>query len=110
MVIPFWMNTLMLIDEKVLVVTLKLTIWLGNGYTSTLKSWLGTSALAFTKQIATSPLYTTSDTHNDIGTPRRELAVANHVHRVWVVDQEGLLVGVVSLTDVIRVIRQSMLS
>ena len=90
-----------------------------------MKSWLGISALAFTKQIATSPLYTTSDTQNDIATPKRELvtcyaestlsevidkAVANHVHRVWVVDQEGLLVGVVSLTDVIRVIRQSMLA
>ncbi|GAU27806.1 hypothetical protein TSUD_113850 [Trifolium subterraneum] len=94
-------------------------------YINTLKSWLGISALAFTEQIATSPLYTTSETHNDISRSRRELitcyaestlseiidkAVAKHVHRIWVVDQEGLLVGVVSLTDVIRVIRQSVLS
>jgi CBS-domain-containing membrane protein len=95
-------------------------------YINTLKSWLGISALAFTEQIATSPLYTASETQNDISSSsRRELvtcyaestlsevidkAVAKHVHRIWVVDQEGLLVGVVSLTDVIRVIRQSMLS
>ncbi|XP_058774096.1 SNF1-related protein kinase regulatory subunit gamma-like PV42a isoform X2 [Vicia villosa] len=94
-------------------------------YIHTLKSWLGISALAFTEQIATSPLYTASDTPNDIGNSTRELvtcyadstlsevidkAVAKHVHRVWVVDQEGLLIGVVSLSDVIRVIRQSMLT
>ncbi|WJX70054.1 SNF1-related protein kinase regulatory subunit gamma-like PV42a [Trifolium repens] len=95
-------------------------------YINTLKSWLGISALAFTEQIATSPLYTASETQNDISSSsRRELvtcyaestlsevidkAVAKHVHRIWVVDQGGLLVGVVSLTDVIRVIRQSMLS
>ncbi|XP_057450553.1 SNF1-related protein kinase regulatory subunit gamma-like PV42a [Lotus japonicus] len=93
-------------------------------YLATLKSWLGISALAFTEEIATSPLFTASDTQNT-GTSKRELvtchaesplsevidkALTNHVHRVWVVDQEGLLMGVVSLTDVIRVMRQSMLS
>ncbi|XP_059299669.1 SNF1-related protein kinase regulatory subunit gamma-like PV42a [Lycium ferocissimum] len=31
--------------------------------------------------------------------------VSDHVHRVWVVDEQGLLEGVVSLTDMIRVIR-----
>ncbi|XP_076892796.1 SNF1-related protein kinase regulatory subunit gamma-like PV42a [Bidens hawaiensis] len=35
--------------------------------------------------------------------------VANHVHRVWVVDRNGLLEGLVSLTDIIRVIRSSLL-
>lgn len=93
-------------------------------YLATLKSWLGISALAFTEEVATSPLFTASDTEIS-GTSRRELvtchaesplyevidkAVTKHVHRVWVVDQEGLLVGVVSLTDVIRVIRHSLLS
>ncbi|XP_009786045.1 SNF1-related protein kinase regulatory subunit gamma-like PV42a [Nicotiana tabacum] len=34
-----------------------------------------------------------------------EKAVSNHVHRVWVVDEQGLLEGVASLTDMIRVIR-----
>ncbi|KAK7261939.1 hypothetical protein RIF29_28263 [Crotalaria pallida] len=90
-------------------------------YLATLKSWLGISALAFTEEVATSPLFTASDDNRS----RRELvtcnaespiyevidkAVTKHVHRVWVVDQEGLLVGVVSLTDVIRVIRHSLLS
>nr|AAA91175.1 Pv42p [Phaseolus vulgaris] len=91
---------------------------------SSLKSWLGISALAFTEEVRSSPLYSESDMQNR-GSSRRELvtcyaesplseviekAVTSHVHRVWVVDQEGLLVGVVSLTDVIRVIRHSLLS
>ncbi|KAF1882735.1 hypothetical protein Lal_00002916 [Lupinus albus] len=87
-------------------------------YLTTLKSWLGISALAFTEEVATSPLFTASDTERS-DTCRRELVtcyaespiydvidkvVTKHVHRVWVVDHEGLLVGVVSLTDIIRVI------
>ncbi|KAK6153747.1 hypothetical protein DH2020_013386 [Rehmannia glutinosa] len=32
-------------------------------------------------------------------------AINSHVHRVWVVDGRGLLAGLVSLTDIIRVIR-----
>lgn len=36
-------------------------------------------------------------------------AVDGHVHRVWVVDQHGLLVGIVSLTDILRVLRSSSL-
>lgn len=35
---------------------------------------------------------------------------AKHVHRVWVVDSQGSLVGLVSLTDIIRVLRASLLS
>ncbi|KQJ93420.1 hypothetical protein BRADI_3g04490v3 [Brachypodium distachyon] len=39
-----------------------------------------------------------------------EKAVENHVHRLWVVDEEeGLLRGVVSLTDVLRVVREAAL-
>lgn len=34
-----------------------------------------------------------------------EKVVSDNVHRVWVVDEQGLLEGVVSLTDMIRVIR-----
>ncbi|KAJ8560036.1 hypothetical protein K7X08_004094 [Anisodus acutangulus] len=34
-----------------------------------------------------------------------EKVVSDHVHRIWVVDEQGLLEGVVSLTDMIRVIR-----
>ncbi|KAL2458768.1 SNF1-related protein kinase regulatory subunit gamma-like PV42a [Forsythia ovata] len=37
-------------------------------------------------------------------------AINNHVHRVWVTDEQGLLVGLVSLTDMTRVIRSWMLS
>ncbi|PKA52657.1 SNF1-related protein kinase regulatory subunit gamma-like PV42a [Apostasia shenzhenica] len=33
-------------------------------------------------------------------------AVMAHVHRVWVVDRQGLLMGLVSLTDILRVIRE----
>ncbi|XP_028779145.1 SNF1-related protein kinase regulatory subunit gamma-like PV42a [Neltuma alba] len=87
----------------------------------TLRFWLGKSALRFTEQMASSetPQQETSSTS------RRELvtctaetalsevidkAVMRHVHRIWVVDQEGLLVGVVSLSDIIRVIRTCLLS
>ncbi|KAF7013842.1 hypothetical protein CFC21_027893 [Triticum aestivum] len=42
-----------------------------------------------------------------------EKAAASHVHRLWVVDgegeEEGLLRGVVSLTDVLRVVREAAL-
>ncbi|KAG8379819.1 hypothetical protein BUALT_Bualt07G0129100 [Buddleja alternifolia] len=39
-----------------------------------------------------------------------EKAVNNHVHRAWVVDGLGLLEGLISLTDIIRVTRVWMLS
>lgn len=39
-----------------------------------------------------------------------EKAVDRHVHRVWVVDRAGLLIGLVSLTDMIRVIRAALIS
>ncbi|XP_072996317.1 SNF1-related protein kinase regulatory subunit gamma-like PV42a [Typha latifolia] len=38
-----------------------------------------------------------------------EKAVANHVHRVWVVDHQGLILGLIALTDILRVIRESAL-
>ncbi|RRT63291.1 hypothetical protein B296_00020245 [Ensete ventricosum] len=38
-----------------------------------------------------------------------ESAVSNHVHRLWVVDGEGLLQGVVSLADMLRVVRDAVL-
>jgi hypothetical protein len=34
-----------------------------------------------------------------------EAAATRHVHRLWAVDGEGLLRGVVSLTDVLRAVR-----
>lgn len=31
--------------------------------------------------------------------------IANRVHRIWVIDDQGLLVGVVSLSDILKVAR-----
>ncbi|KAK4267563.1 hypothetical protein QN277_024329 [Acacia crassicarpa] len=90
----------------------------------TLRFWLGKSALKFT-EINQESSSTTTTTTGSSSSSRRELvtcnaetplsevvdkAVTRHVHRVWVVDQEGLLVGVVSLSDIIRVIRTCLLS
>ncbi|TVU32659.1 hypothetical protein EJB05_24400, partial [Eragrostis curvula] len=36
-----------------------------------------------------------------------EAAASRHVHRLWVVDEEGMLAGVVSLTDLLRVVREA---
>lgn len=33
-----------------------------------------------------------------------------HVHRIWVVDQEGLLIGLVSLTDILRAIHSKIVA
>jgi hypothetical protein len=38
-----------------------------------------------------------------------EAAASRHVHQLWVVDEEGLLGGVVSLTDLLRVVREAAL-
>jgi CBS domain-containing protein len=37
-----------------------------------------------------------------------EKVVTRGVHRVWVMDQQGLLQGVVSLTDIIRSLRSTL--
>ncbi|KAK2999369.1 hypothetical protein RJ639_024223 [Escallonia herrerae] len=90
-----------------------------------LKSWLPVSVLEFTEKLSVSPAELAAAL--DVGaaaTPSRELVtcradsflrevvdkvVTKHVHRVWVVDQLSLLVGLVSLTDIIRVTRLSLL-
>nr|XP_004305507.2 PREDICTED: SNF1-related protein kinase regulatory subunit gamma-like PV42a [Fragaria vesca subsp. vesca] len=89
---------------------------------STLKTWLSVSALEFTETIAANPLLSSNP---NAGESVRELVacgvdstlaevvdkvVTKHVHRVWVVDQQGLLMGLISLTDVIRVIRHGVMS
>lgn len=38
-----------------------------------------------------------------------EKVVENHVHRVWVVDEQSLLLGLVSLTDILHAVRESAL-
>ncbi|KAK9281846.1 hypothetical protein L1049_004752 [Liquidambar formosana] len=85
-----------------------------------LQSWLPLSVLDFTQKGSTRHAAA-----SELGISPRELvtcnaesslaqaidkAVTTHVHRVWVVDQQGLLIGLVSLTDMIRVIRVSLLS
>ncbi|XP_062089872.1 SNF1-related protein kinase regulatory subunit gamma-like PV42a [Humulus lupulus] len=90
---------------------------------SALQTWLPLSALEFTEAISTSPLF--ADHQSNAEPQKRELvacgtestlaqvidkAVTNYVHRVWVVDSHGLLLGLVSLTDIIRVLRLSLLS
>ncbi|KAI4325248.1 hypothetical protein MLD38_030662 [Melastoma candidum] len=90
---------------------------------STLKTWLPISALDFTEKISKSPLYPPSGegprprepvtcTDESSLAEVMERAMAKHVHRVWVVedDDQGLLDGVVSLTDMIRVVRVAVLS
>lgn len=89
---------------------------------STLKTWLSVSALEFTETIAANPLLSSNP---NAGESVRELVacgvdstlaevvdkvVTKHVHRIWVVDQQGLLMGLISLTDVIRVIRHAVMS
>ncbi|CAK7356939.1 unnamed protein product [Dovyalis caffra] len=87
-----------------------------------LQTWLPLSALEFTESVLSSPIYAAPDASNI--SPRElvtchpesslaeviDKAVTKHVHRVWVVDQQGFLVGLVSLTDVIRVMRDLILS
>ncbi|KAF3450893.1 hypothetical protein FNV43_RR06982 [Rhamnella rubrinervis] len=90
---------------------------------ATLQSWLPVSALDFTETISCSPVNAASNIA--AGTPARVLVcceaeaslgevidkvVTKHVHRVWVVDSQYSLVGLVSLSDVIRVSRASLLS
>ncbi|KAM6602283.1 hypothetical protein CsatA_021892 [Cannabis sativa] len=89
---------------------------------SSMQTWLPLTALEFTEAISTSPLF---QSNNSAEPPKREIvacgiestlaqviekAVTNYVHRVWVVDSNGLLRGLVSLTDIIRVLRLSLLS
>ena len=85
---------------------------------ATLQSWLPLSALDFTECLSKRPQNASSDSPRELVTCLAESslaevidkAVTNHVHRVWVVDQQGLLVGLVSLTDMIRVLRLSLIS
>ncbi|XP_059643469.1 SNF1-related protein kinase regulatory subunit gamma-like PV42a isoform X4 [Cornus florida] len=87
-----------------------------------LQSGLPQSVLEFTEKLSANPLCSGSDQQ---GNSPKELvtcftgswlgevidkAVSKHVHRVWVVDEQGLLVGIVSLTDMIRMIRVSIIS
>ncbi|KAI8529446.1 hypothetical protein RHMOL_Rhmol12G0225400 [Rhododendron molle] len=90
---------------------------------SQMQTWLQSSVPDFTDKLSTIPSHRASEKQQ--GTSSRELvtchaestlaevidkAVTKHVHRVWVMDQRCSLDGLVSLTDMIRVIRVSLLS
>ncbi|CAK9185636.1 unnamed protein product [Ilex paraguariensis] len=88
---------------------------------SQLQFWLPLSVLDFKEKHSTSPLPAASDTavsSRELVTCHAESCLAEaiekaltkHVHRIWVIDHLGHLVGVVALTDIIRVMRVSLLS
>jgi CBS domain-containing protein len=94
---------------------------LRGSHLSTLQTWLPLTALEFTQEISNSPLFSS----NVAETSPRQLVtcrldstldeimnnvIIKHVHRVWAVDEQGTLLGLVSLTDVISVIRAALLS
>ncbi|KAM7253886.1 hypothetical protein ACFE04_031568 [Oxalis oulophora] len=95
---------------------------LRGSHLSTLQTWLPLSALEFTCKVSTSPLFSPSNATET--SPKRELVtcrpdstldevmdkvISCHVHRVWAVDEHGSLLGLVSLTDIISVIRAGLL-
>ncbi len=72
-----------------------------------------------TELVSTSPVYNASNVSErelvvcHLESPLAEVmdkAVTKHVQRVWVVDGQGFLVGIVSLTDTIRVIKATLIS
>lgn len=87
---------------------------------ATLQSWLHQTALDFTDAVRKSPLFEGTGTAGvrELVTcgPESSLeeviekVVSKHVHRIWVTDEHGLLLGLVSLSDMIRAIRLSLLS
>ncbi|XP_050230681.1 SNF1-related protein kinase regulatory subunit gamma-like PV42a [Mercurialis annua] len=89
---------------------------------SALQTWLPLTALEFTELVASSPIFASPNTSIvlpkelvtcHLVSPLAEVidkAVVKHVHRVWAVDQQGFLDGLVSLTDIIKVVRASLLS
>ncbi|XP_008793981.2 SNF1-related protein kinase regulatory subunit gamma-like PV42a [Phoenix dactylifera] len=88
-----------------------------------LQSWLSMSIMEFKERVwmregaAPHPHHNTKPAPRtlitcDPGTSLAEVVeemVEGDVHRVWVVDRDGLLVGLVSLTDMLRVFRESVL-
>ncbi|KAH6758724.1 Cystathionine beta-synthase protein [Perilla frutescens var. frutescens] len=86
-----------------------------------LQSCLQVSVVDFINRLSEIPLHESSGLRNstiELITCRPESTlgevvekvVNNHVHRAWVVNELGMLTGVISLTDIIRVIRVCMLS
>ncbi|CAI9280785.1 unnamed protein product [Lactuca saligna] len=84
---------------------------------SHLQSWLTASVMEYTRSLLSVSANMAGSSPRELVTCYAESALAevvdkvvvNHVHRVWVVDSDGRLEGLVSLTDIIRVIRTSLL-
>ncbi|CAN1141839.1 SNF1-related protein kinase regulatory subunit gamma-like PV42a [Linum perenne] len=89
---------------------------------ATLQTWLPLTALEFTETVSTSAIYPAPNSPNmesrelvtaTAGSSLQEViqkVVTKHVHRVWVVDSEGRLTGLVSLTDIIKALRGSLVA
>lgn len=84
----------------------------------TLKSRLGKTALSFTEEVVSRSCENKETGRRELVTCQAETplseviqkAVTKHVHRVWEVDQEGLLLGIVSLSDIFKIIRASLMA
>lgn len=97
---------------------------LKGGPIAQLQSWLSLPVVEFTKRVSTGPNIE-CNASTDLGhssaralitctaeTTLSEVidkAVAGHVHRVWAVDEQGFLVGLLSLSDILRTVRASLL-
>ncbi|KFK43788.1 hypothetical protein AALP_AA1G172700 [Arabis alpina] len=74
-----------------------------------LQTWLPLTALEFTEKASGKEREMVSCTVDMTMEEAIEKVVTRGVHRVWVVDQQGLLQGVLSLTDIIRAVRAALL-
>ncbi|KZV45422.1 Cystathionine beta-synthase (CBS) protein [Dorcoceras hygrometricum] len=88
---------------------------------SQLESFLHLKTVDFIDKLSQTPLHNACNMRNSTKelitcrpeSPLQEVldkVIDNRVHRVWVVDERGLLAGLVSLTDIIHAIRAWMLS
>ncbi|XP_019095281.1 PREDICTED: SNF1-related protein kinase regulatory subunit gamma-like PV42a [Camelina sativa] len=74
-----------------------------------LQTWLPLTALEFTEKATGKERDVVSCGVEATMEVAIEKVVTRGVHRVWVLDQQGLLQGVVSLTDIIRSLRSALL-
>lgn len=88
---------------------------------SQLESCLHLNIVDFIEKLAESPLHKACNMKNSTkelitchpDSPLQEVldkVINNRVHRIWVVDEQGMLAGLISLTDIIHAIRTWMLS
>ncbi|PQQ15739.1 SNF1-related protein kinase regulatory subunit gamma-like PV42a isoform X2 [Prunus yedoensis var. nudiflora] len=77
---------------------------------ATLQTWLPMSALDYNRDGSpTTRELVACRADSSLGEVIDKV-VSKHVHRLWVVDQQGLLKGLISLTDIIRVLRLAIVS